>query len=39
VRLDLKNLLDTPSDVRQGTITREYHRIGRTVQVGLQWRP
>jgi outer membrane receptor protein involved in Fe transport len=39
VRLDLKNLLDTPYDVRQGTITREYYRIGRTVQVGLQWRP
>ena len=39
VRLDLKNLLDTPYDVRQGTITREYHKSGRAVQVGVQWRP
>jgi outer membrane receptor protein involved in Fe transport len=39
VRLDLKNLLDTPYDVRQGTITREYYKTGRAVQVGVQWRP
>jgi outer membrane receptor protein involved in Fe transport len=39
VRLDLKNLLDSPYDVRQGTITREYYKSGRAVQVGVQWRP
>jgi outer membrane receptor protein involved in Fe transport len=39
VRLDLKNLLDSPYDVRQGTIAREYYKSGRTVQVGVQWRP
>ena len=38
-RLDLKNLLDGPYQVVQGTITREYYRSGRTVQVGMQWRP
>jgi hypothetical protein len=39
VRLDLKNLLDSPYDVVQGTITREYYRSGRAVQVGLLWKP
>jgi outer membrane receptor protein involved in Fe transport len=38
-RLDLKNLLDTPYEVIQGTIVREYYRSGRMVQVALQWKP
>ena len=38
VRLDLKNLLDAPYEIVQGTVLREYYRTGRTVQVGLQWK-
>jgi outer membrane receptor protein involved in Fe transport len=38
VRLDLKNLLDTPYEIVQGTVLREFYRTGRTVQVRLQWR-
>jgi TonB-dependent receptor len=38
-RLDAKNLLDAPYRTTQGTVTREYYRIGRTVQAGLSWRP
>ncbi len=38
VRFDLKNLLDAPYDVVQGTIRREHYSSGRTVHVGLQWR-
>ena len=38
-RLDLKNLLDAPYEVMQGTITREYWRSGRTIQAALQWKP
>jgi outer membrane receptor protein involved in Fe transport len=39
VRLDAKNLLDTPYQTTQGTVTRESFRVGRTVQAGLAWRP
>lgn len=38
-RIDAKNLLDSPFVVRQGTVTREEFRAGRTVQAGLVWRP
>ena len=38
-RIDAKNLLDAPFVVRQGTVTREEYRAGRTVQAGLVWRP
>jgi TonB-dependent receptor len=38
-KLDLKNLLDEPYEVRQGTVVREYYRTGRTVSVGLTWQP
>jgi TonB-dependent receptor len=38
-RFDAKNLLDAPYVVRQGTVTREEYRVGRTVQAGLVWRP
>ncbi len=37
-RIDLKNLLDSPYEVVQGPIVREYHRSGRNVSVGLSWR-
>jgi outer membrane receptor protein involved in Fe transport len=39
LRTDAKNLLDSPYEVIQGTVTRESYRTGRTVQAGLQWRP
>jgi outer membrane receptor for ferrienterochelin and colicin len=38
-RFDAKNLTDAPYVVRQGTVTREEFRAGRTVQAGLIWRP
>lgn len=38
-RIDAKNLLDDPSVVRQGTVTRERYRTGQVVQAGLVWRP
>lgn len=37
-KLDLKNLLDSPHEVVQGTIVREYHRSGRSASFGLSWR-
>ena len=36
LRFDLKNLLDSPYDTRQGTVVREYYRAGRIVQLGVQ---
>ena len=36
VRLDLKNLLDSPYETRQGTVEREYYRAGRVVSLGIQ---
>lgn len=38
IRGDAKNLLDAPFDVRQGTVTRDFYRYGRTVNLGLVWR-
>jgi len=37
LRLDTKNLLDAPHEVRQGTVVRELYRSGRIVSLGLQW--
>jgi outer membrane receptor protein involved in Fe transport len=34
-RFDAKNLLDAPYEIRQGSVTREYYQIGRTLQFGL----
>jgi outer membrane receptor protein involved in Fe transport len=36
LRFDLKNVLDSPYQTRQGTVVREYYRAGRVVQLGLQ---
>ena len=36
VRVDLRNLLDSPYQTRQGTVVREYYRAGRVVSLGLQ---
>lgn len=37
-KLDLKNLLDSPHEVVQGTVTREDYRSGRSASLGLSWR-
>ncbi|HYV99142.1 MAG TPA: TonB-dependent receptor [Gemmatimonadaceae bacterium] len=37
-RLDAKNLLDSPYEVIQGTVRREFYRNGRTVQAGFVWK-
>ncbi len=38
-KLDVRNLLDTPFEIQQGTVTREYYRTGRIFTVGLSWQP
>jgi hypothetical protein len=38
VKLDLRNVLDAAFEQRQGTITREFYRVGRTVSLGMSWR-
>ncbi len=37
-KLDLKNLLDSPYEVRQGEFLAAYHRTGRSATIGLTWR-
>lgn len=39
MKLDAKNLLDSPYEVMQGTVTREYHRPGRSFAVGVTYTP
>ena len=39
LRFDLKNIMDAAYVVEQGTVTREYYRTGRTVNLGFQWSP
>jgi outer membrane receptor protein involved in Fe transport len=36
---DLKNLLDAPYEFRQGGVLREFYRTGRSLSLGLNWRP
>jgi TonB-dependent receptor len=36
-KLDLKNLLDAPYEVTQGTVQREFYRAGRSMALGLSW--
>jgi len=36
-RLDAKNLLDSPYEVKQGDVTRERYRSGRVISIGLKW--
>lgn len=38
-KLDLKNLLDSPYEVRQGDFQRMYYRSGRSASLGLSWQP
>ena len=39
LRLDTKNLLDAPYEILQGTVTREFYRSGRSVNLGFLWKP
>jgi outer membrane receptor protein involved in Fe transport len=39
VRFDLRNLLDAPYEISQGTVVRESYRTGRAVNLGFQWTP
>ena len=36
-KLDLKNLLDSPYEVRQGDALRSYYRSGRSLSIGASW--
>ena len=36
-KLDAKNLLDSPVELRQGTVTRDTYRTGRGFAAGLSW--
>ena len=38
-KLDLKNLLDSPYEVKQGELQRTYYRSGRSMSLGLSWQP
>ncbi len=38
-KADLRNLLDSPTQIRQGTVIRESYYSGRTLSVGLSWQP
>ncbi len=38
-KVDVRNLFDTPFEIEQGTVTREYYRTGRIFTVGLSWSP
>lgn len=37
LRVDARNLLDSPFEVRQGDVVRESYRAGTTFSVGLNW--
>ncbi|HEV2736720.1 MAG TPA: TonB-dependent receptor, partial [Longimicrobiaceae bacterium] len=38
-KLDARNLLDSPFEVKQGDVTREFYRSGRVVSIGMTWQP
>jgi outer membrane receptor protein involved in Fe transport len=38
-KADLENLLDSPYEVRQGTVVREFYKTGRTFSFGVSWQP
>ena len=37
-RLDMKNLLDSPYEIVQGSVVRERYSAGRIFQLGVTWR-
>ena len=36
-KLDAKNVLNSPYEVTQGTVQREFYRTGRALSLGLSW--
>lgn len=38
-KADLKNLLDAPVELLQGSVVREAYRTGRSLSLGVSWRP
>jgi TonB-dependent receptor len=38
-RFDARNLADSPYEMVQGTVVREYYKAGRVFQAGIVWRP
>ncbi|MEX2281831.1 MAG: TonB-dependent receptor [Gemmatimonadota bacterium] len=38
-KLDVRNLLDAPYELRQGVAIREFYRSGRIISAGISWRP
>jgi outer membrane receptor protein involved in Fe transport len=38
LKMDLRNLLDAPYEVTQGTVQREFYRAGRSMSAGMTWR-
>ena len=38
-KVDLRNLLDEPYEITQGSVTRESYRAGRVFSLGVSWRP
>jgi outer membrane receptor protein involved in Fe transport len=38
-KIDFKNVLDEPYELRQGTVVREYYKAGRIVSAGVSWKP
>jgi hypothetical protein len=38
-KVDLKNVLDSPYEVTQGSVTREFYRAGRSLSFGFSARP
>jgi TonB-dependent receptor len=37
-KIDMRNLLDEPYELTQGTVTRESYRAGRILTVGVSWK-
>ena len=38
-KVDIRNVLDSPYEVTQGSATREYYKSGRVISIGLNWKP
>lgn len=38
-KADIENILDSPYELVQGSVTREFYRTGRKVSFGMSWQP
>ncbi len=38
-KADFENVLDSPYEMVQGTVVRDYYRMGRKISVGVTWQP